>query len=209
MTKKAWSPTSAAKSPTATPHFQWFREDGVLAYLPLPGDHMSMVWSAPDALADELVGLSPEALAPGQRSRRVPPGRPGNRHRRRRLPAAPDARRNRRQATPGPDRRRRPRHSPPVRPRHQPGLPGRPRPRRAAGSADTWRDPGELSILRAYARARAEETALLQYTTHGLNRLFKPADPLLSGLRNLGLNLTNRLPVVRNALVRYAIAGRF
>jgi 2-polyprenyl-6-methoxyphenol hydroxylase-like FAD-dependent oxidoreductase len=40
-------------------------------------------------------------------------------------------------------------------------------------------------VLRAYARARAEETALLQYTTHGLNRLFKPADPLLSGLRNL------------------------
>ena len=39
---------------------------------------------------------------------------------------------------------------------------------------------------------RAEETALLQYTTHGLNRLFKPADPLLSGLRNLGLNLTNQ-----------------
>jgi 2-polyprenyl-6-methoxyphenol hydroxylase-like FAD-dependent oxidoreductase len=49
-----------------------------------------------------------------------------------------------------------------------------------------WRDPGELPVLRAYARARAEETALLQYTTHGLNRLFKPADPLLSGLRNLG-----------------------
>lgn len=72
-----------------------------------------------------------------------------------------------------------------------------------------WRDPGELSILRTYARARAEETALLQYTTHGLNRLFKPADPLLSGLRNFGLNLTNRLPVLRNALVRYAIAGRF
>ena len=42
--------------------FQWFRKDGVLAYLPLPEQHMSMVWSAPDALADELVALSPEAL---------------------------------------------------------------------------------------------------------------------------------------------------
>ena len=71
------------------------------------------------------------------------------------------------------------------------------------------RDPGELPVLRAYARARAEETALLQYTTHGLNRLFKPADPILSGLRNIGLNLTNSVPVLRNALVRYAIAGRF
>ena len=34
----------------------------MLAYLPLPEQHMSMVWSAPDALADELVALSPEAL---------------------------------------------------------------------------------------------------------------------------------------------------
>ena len=68
---------------------------------------------------------------------------------------------------------------------------------------------GNAKIAEAEARARAEETALLQYTTHGLNRLFKPADPLLSGLRNLGLNLTNRLPVLRNALIRYAIAGRF
>jgi len=42
--------------------FQWFRNDGVLAYLPLPDQQMSMVWSAPDALADELVALPPEAL---------------------------------------------------------------------------------------------------------------------------------------------------
>jgi 2-polyprenyl-6-methoxyphenol hydroxylase-like FAD-dependent oxidoreductase len=34
----------------------------VLAYLPLPDQQMSMVWSAPDALADELVALPPEAL---------------------------------------------------------------------------------------------------------------------------------------------------
>ena len=40
-----------------------------------------------------------------------------------------------------------------------------------------WRDPGDIETLRSYARARAEETALLQYTTHGLNRLFKPANP--------------------------------
>ncbi|MBN9697805.1 MAG: UbiH/UbiF family hydroxylase, partial [Zoogloea sp.] len=51
----------------AKPHrdtaFQWFRDDGILAYLPLPDQHMSMVWSAPDPLADELVGLPPQALA--------------------------------------------------------------------------------------------------------------------------------------------------
>ncbi len=42
--------------------FQWFRADGVLAWLPLPGRTMSMVWSAPDALADELLALDPKRL---------------------------------------------------------------------------------------------------------------------------------------------------
>ncbi len=190
--------------------FQWFRQDGVLAYLPLPGDHMSMVWSAPDALADELVGLSPEALA--ARVGEAGAFRLGTLETV--TPAAAFPLRLMRVETV-------------VKPRlaligdaahaihplsgHGINL-GYQDARVLAeqlAALEPWRDPGELSILRAYARARAEETALLQYTTHGLNRLFKPADPLLSGLRNLGLNLTNRLPVVRNALVRYAIAGRF
>ena len=72
-----------------------------------------------------------------------------------------------------------------------------------------WRDIGELSILRAYARERAEEPFLMQNLTHGLNRLFVPCNPFLSALRNLGMNLTGRLPVVTNALTRYAVNGRF
>jgi 2-polyprenyl-6-methoxyphenol hydroxylase-like FAD-dependent oxidoreductase len=147
----------------------------------------------PDALADELVALPPEALcarvaeAGGERLGKlelVTPPRPS---------AAPDARRGRRQ----------PRlaligdaaHA--IHPLSGHGINlGYQDARVLAGQLaglPAWRDPGELPVLRAYARARAEETALLQYTTHGLNRLFKPADPLLSGLRNLGLNLTNRL----------------
>ncbi|MBL8223634.1 MAG: FAD-dependent monooxygenase, partial [Bryobacterales bacterium] len=66
-------------------------------------------------------------------------------------------------------------------------------------------DPGDPALLRRYARARAEEVALLQYTTHGLQRLFRPQNAPLAALRNLGLNLTNRLPVLRNSLVRYAL----
>ncbi len=190
--------------------FQWFRKDGVLAYLPLPEQQMSMVWSAPDALADELVALSPEALCAKVAE--------AGEHRLGALtPVTPAA------AFP----LRLMRVDSAVKPRlaligdaahaihplsgHGINL-GYQDARALAEQLATlpaWRDPGELSVLRAYARARAEETALLQYTTHGLNRLFKPADPLLSGLRNFGLNLTNRLPVLRNALVRYAIAGRF
>lgn len=189
---------------------QWFRPDGVLAYLPLPDQQMSMVWSAPDALADELVALPPEALC----ARVAEAG--GYRLGKLELitPAAAFPLRLMRVETA-------------VRPRlaligdaahaihplsgHGINLGYQDARVLAEQIKDlpAWRDPGELPVLRAYARARAEETALLQYTTHGLNRLFKPADPILSGLRNIGLNLTNSVPVLRNALVRYAIAGRF
>ncbi len=190
--------------------FQWFRKDGVLAYLPLPEQHMSMVWSAPDALADELVALSPEALCAKVAE--------AGEHRLGALTPVTSA-----AAFPlrlmRVDSAVQPRlaligdaaHA--IHPLSGHGINLGYQDARALAeqlaALPAWRDPGELPVLRAYARARAEETALLQYTTHGLNRLFKPADPLLSGLRNFGLNLTNRLPVLRNALVRYAIAGRF
>jgi 2-octaprenyl-6-methoxyphenol hydroxylase len=44
--------------------FQWFIEGaGVLAWLPLPGRRISIVWSAPDALSRELIALDGGALA--------------------------------------------------------------------------------------------------------------------------------------------------
>ena len=52
---------------TGLPHrdcaWQWFGEHGILALLPLPGERASMVWSAPQELAGELLGHTPEALA--------------------------------------------------------------------------------------------------------------------------------------------------
>jgi 2-octaprenylphenol hydroxylase len=44
--------------------FQWFLPArGVLAWLPLPGRRMSIVWSAPEALAQELIALDAAAFA--------------------------------------------------------------------------------------------------------------------------------------------------
>jgi ubiquinone biosynthesis UbiH/UbiF/VisC/COQ6 family hydroxylase len=44
--------------------FQWFIEGaGVLAWLPLPGRRISIVWSAPDALSRELIALDGATLA--------------------------------------------------------------------------------------------------------------------------------------------------
>lgn len=42
--------------------FQWFSDQGILALLPLPGHAMSMVWSAPQPVAESLMGLEPAAL---------------------------------------------------------------------------------------------------------------------------------------------------
>jgi ubiquinone biosynthesis UbiH/UbiF/VisC/COQ6 family hydroxylase len=189
---------------------QWFRNDGVLAFLPLPGRMMSMVWSTTDARAAELLSLDTEALC-----RRVEAaGELALGPLQLVTPAAAFPLRLLRVAT-----MVRPRvalvgdaaHA--IHPLSGHGI--------NLGLQDVrvlaeilralpqWRDPGDLAVLRQYARARAEEPFMLQYTTHGLNRLFGSDNPLLSLVRNAGLNLTNRLPVVRNALVRYAVSGRF
>jgi 2-octaprenylphenol hydroxylase len=42
--------------------YQWFRRDGVLAYLPLPDRRVSIVWSTPLAQARDLLALAPAAL---------------------------------------------------------------------------------------------------------------------------------------------------
>ena len=70
-----------------------------------------------------------------------------------------------------------------------------------------WEDIGDLRFLQGYQRARREEIALLQTTTDALRRLFAAPSPLLRPLRNLGLNFTNRLPVAKSVLVRYALGG--
>ncbi|CAG0972227.1 2-octaprenylphenol hydroxylase [Methylophilaceae bacterium] len=53
---------------TTLPHhhtaWQWFkRDDGILAWLPMPGNRMSMVWSAPDRIARGLLELNADALS--------------------------------------------------------------------------------------------------------------------------------------------------
>ena len=43
--------------------YQWFRAEGVLALLPLPGNRVSLVWSAPDALAEVMLFLASPAAS--------------------------------------------------------------------------------------------------------------------------------------------------
>lgn len=186
--------------------FQWFRTDGVLAYLPLPDRRMSMVWSTPEAHAQSLTELTADALC-----RRV-------------AEAGADRLGALKLLTPAaafPLRLMRVEQTTAARIALIGDAAHAIHPLSGHGInlgfqdsavlADTLtgarpqQDCGDASLLRRYARARAEEVALLQYTTHGLQRLFKPQSEPVAFLRNAGLNLTNRLPVIRNALVRYAL----
>lgn len=190
--------------------YQWFREDGILAWLPLPGNRISIVWSAPEEHARRLLALDPDELA----STVAEAGSM--------LLGALELES---QATGFPlhlmrvDDTVRPRlvligdaaHT--IHPLSGHGINlGLQDARALAARLEAlpeWRDPGDIAVLRAYARERAEEPMLLQYATHALNRLFSSRNPLVSRLRNTGMNLTGHLPVVQGALVRYAVSGRF
>lgn len=195
---------------TARPHrhiaWQWFRDDGVLAFLPLPGERMSMVWSTPDAHAAELLALPADRFcqrvaAAGQQvlgdlELLTPPAAFALRLMRvprtvcPRLALVGDAAHG-------------------IHPLSGHGINlGFQDARTLAtliGEAPAWQDPGELRFLERYQRARREETVLMQGTTDGLRRLFREQPPGLRPLRNLGLNLTQHLPFIKNALARYAL----
>jgi 2-polyprenylphenol 6-hydroxylase len=187
---------------------QWFRPDGVLAYLPLPGNRISIVWSTPDEHADHLCALPPEALclavaAAGDhclgelelltpaaafplRLMRVPQTVAP------RLALVGDAAHG-------------------IHPLSGHGI--------NLGfldvkvladqltAAPAWQDIGDERFLRRYQRVRREETLLMQTTTDGLRRLFREGFPGLRLVRNAGLNLTDQLPFVKNVLARYALGA--
>jgi len=197
---------------TEQPHrhtaFQWFRPDGVLAWLPLPGNRVSMVWSTAVANGQELIALDPAKLS--KRVAEAGENRLGTFELL--TPAAGFPLRLMRAP-----RTVQPRlaligdaaHT--IHPLSGHGI--------NLGFQDAQAladvlcakpahvDCGDMSLLRAYERARKEEVVALQTATDGLHRLFSPSAKALSGIRNLGLNLTNTLPVVKDLLVRYALAS--
>jgi len=197
---------------TEKPHrniaYQWFRDDGVLAYLPLPGNRISIVWSTPDVHADELCALPPEQLcervaaAGGNALGRLEQLTPA---------AAFPLRLMRVPQTVAPRLALVGDAGHGIHPLSGHGI--------NLGFQDAcelatllaavqpWQDVGNERFLQRYQRARREETLLMQTTTDGLRRLFRASPPGLSPLRNLGLNLTNGLPFVKNALVRYALGA--
>lgn len=187
--------------------YQWFRRDGILALLPLSGKRVSMVWSAKTALADELLTLSPEALC--QRvsqaaahqlgeMRLITPQRgfPLNFVQAQalikpRLALIGDAAHG-------------------IHPLAGQGVNLGLRDARDlaaimqqfAGLADC----GELALLRHYERSRKEDIIAMQWVTDGLHKLFYSEDAAIMRIRNVGLGITNRFPLLKNKLMQHALS---
>jgi 2-polyprenyl-6-methoxyphenol hydroxylase-like FAD-dependent oxidoreductase len=68
------------------------------------------------------------------------------------------------------------------------------------------RDPGDARLLRRYERARAEPILAMDLLVDGLFRLFGDRGKWLPPLRNAGLNLSGRLSVIKNLLMRHAMS---
>jgi ubiquinone biosynthesis UbiH/UbiF/VisC/COQ6 family hydroxylase len=192
--------------------WQWFTDEGVVALLPLPGAHVSLVWSAPAELAHELAALSSDQLASRVTERCLSAGGESG--------------------AVGPLTAIGPAHTFPLRQVAVSRLIG---PRLALvgdaahvvhplagqglnlGLQDTallldvvrarepFRDPGDEAVLRRYERGRAEALGLMRFTTDALAQLFAFDDPLVRRLRNAGLAAVNRLSPLKNALIRRAL----
>lgn len=67
-------------------------------------------------------------------------------------------------------------------------------------------DCGDYRLLRRYERARKEDILALELVTDGLQKLFSNKNPTLTRLRNLGFEITNQLPLLKNRLIQHALS---
>lgn len=76
---------------------------------------------------------------------------------------------------------------------------------KAVAERGAHRDCGDARVLSSYARSRKEDILLMQLATDGLARLFGTEFEPLRMARNLGLNLVNKLPVLKRRLIGHAL----
>ncbi len=185
---------------------QWFRPEGTLAYLPLPGRRISIVWSANEDFARELLALSPEQFC---------------------LRVAAAGHHSLGALTPLTPAQGFPLHLLNVVRSVQPKV-------ALIGDAahvlhplagqgvnlgfadaealastllqrESFRGCGDSRLLRRYERGRREQHFALQCATDGLQRLFASENRALRQIRNRGLELVDALPVIKNVLTRRAL----
>ncbi|WP_116347329.1 UbiH/UbiF/VisC/COQ6 family ubiquinone biosynthesis hydroxylase [Alkalilimnicola ehrlichii] len=72
-------------------------------------------------------------------------------------------------------------------------------------AAKRGRDIGGLAVLRRYERWRKGDNLLMQRAMDGFHLLFGTRNPLVVGMRGLGLELTERLPPAKSLYMRHAM----
>ncbi|WP_179403154.1 UbiH/UbiF family hydroxylase [Burkholderia guangdongensis] len=186
--------------------YQWFHDGEIVALLPLPDGHVSLVWSAHTAHADELLALDPAQLA--AEVERVSQWQLGT------LDCVTPA-----QGFPlalqTVDRLIAPRVAlvgdaahlihPLAGQGMNLGL------RDVASLADaiahkeSFRDLGDTVLLRRYERSRREDIRALMVATDGLQRLFAVPGPFARAVRNAGMAFVGAQPLVKRWLVSAAL----
>ena len=186
---------------------QWFQRDGgVLAWLPLPGERISIVWCAPRALAQSLMRDDALTLASrvadagghalGALELITPPAVFPLSYLRlpsmiaHRMALVGDAAHG-------------------VHPLAGQGVNLGFGDARALHDVIAARGPvadvGEAILLERYATRRAEPVLAVQAVTDGLARLFNLRSPVAGRLRNLGLAAFDRVPVAKHWLAQPAL----
>lgn len=185
---------------------QWFRADGVLAWLPLPDRRFSMVWATDEAHAQTLLSLPAAELA--ERVAQAGDHALGPLNLLSAAAAFPLALiRVDTLVRPGLALIGDAAHG--VHPLAGQGVNLGLRDARELAKVLRERKMagcGELPLLRKYERARKEDILAMQGVTDGLQVLFSSTRPGLARLRNAGLDFTNRLSLVKNLLIQHALA---
>src|SRR5207248_3179327 len=65
-------------------------------------------------------------------------------------------------------------------------------------------DPGSSAVLGRYQRWRRFDTMAMGAATDGLNRLFSNHSDVLRALRDVGLGVVDRLPMLKHLFIRDA-----
>jgi 2-octaprenylphenol hydroxylase len=185
---------------------QWFKTDGILALLPLPGNRVSMVWSVGTEQSARLLAMPHDELCAqvnaasfhtlGNLQLITPPAAFPLRLLVLSQISAPrvaligDAAHN-------------------MHPLAGQGVNTGFRDARQLAQLLVGRgaqnDCGDAQLLRRYERKRKEDIYTMQAATYGLKHLFNNDAPLLRVARNLGLRATNRIFPLKKLLMQHAL----